>query len=311
MSELIKVVKDLSWQCIDIEMTNICNYNCYYCRPADWKPKDILDYEKLVSFLDKYIEEKEDSITTVIISGGEPTLHPRLDDLLRYFHAKNVFVSMVSNGSKNVEWWKENIQFIDRLMISYQYNSTIKEEFIEKLKVLTEFNAVQINFSMLPDKFDECMEIAQELSKIDNVLVVPKALVDKFTEHRNLYNYTDEQRKVMGKVLSSEKEFSIELKKPPIVRYQFDDNLVYDIPAYKIILDELNQYKDWLCWKGTDGIRIVANGDLYLAGCDYRDKISYDNINNDNVELPHSPIVCTYDHCFCMTDILNLRKEKI
>lgn len=308
MKKLIKVDKKENTKCIDIELTDRCNYRCTYCRPTGWRGGTNLEYDQLVNFLEKVMEDKNQQYN-VVLSGGEPTVHPRIIDVLKYLHDRGIHVTLVSNGSRRLEWWKKNLRYIDKLVFSYQINSAILEEFIEKIKFITRHRKIQINLSMIPERFDECLQIAEELKKVQNLTIVLKALKNKKIKPRRLYNYTEEQMNIMSNAVESIETPTIKDRNVPVVSYYFDDGTVEDIPSYKVITKKLNQYKGWTCWKGIDSIRIRCDGDLYLAVCDLTYDITYDNINNDQFSPPEKPCTCEHDYCFCVTDLITLRKE--
>ena len=71
-----------------------CNLACAYCNEYD-------DYSKPVAL--DVMKERVDHLhrlgtTIVTISGGEPILHPELDDLIAYIRSKGIIVGMITNG---------------------------------------------------------------------------------------------------------------------------------------------------------------------------------------------------------------------
>ena len=74
---------------IQIEPTSICNLRCVMCYQADRsfssKSKGFMGYMKL-DLLKKVIDEIEGKIEAVTFaSRGEPTLHPELDEFLKFW----------------------------------------------------------------------------------------------------------------------------------------------------------------------------------------------------------------------------------
>lgn len=75
----------------------VCNENCKYC-PCSEQEKAyhaITEYSLLIRKIDDLISH---GITDVTLSGGEPTLHPRLIDIIRYLQERHVEVTLLSNG---------------------------------------------------------------------------------------------------------------------------------------------------------------------------------------------------------------------
>lgn len=64
-----------------VKINNMCNANCCFCAdmPDTRKEKDF-DYDKLISEL----EENRKKFSSLIITGGEPTIYPKLIDYVKY-----------------------------------------------------------------------------------------------------------------------------------------------------------------------------------------------------------------------------------
>jgi len=71
-----------------------CNLSCTYCNEYD-------DFSKAVPL--GVMKERIDDLhrlgtTIVTISGGEPLLHPELDDLIKHIRSKGIIAGMITNG---------------------------------------------------------------------------------------------------------------------------------------------------------------------------------------------------------------------
>lgn len=77
-----------SIQYLRISVTDKCNFRCLYCMPLEglqWLPKsEILSYEEIASIAAQLAIE---GISRLRITGGEPTIRPDLDVLLRMLRA--------------------------------------------------------------------------------------------------------------------------------------------------------------------------------------------------------------------------------
>src|SRR5690349_20160982 len=71
-----------------------CNLSCTYCNEYDdfSKPVPIAVMKGRIDHLHRL------GTTIVTISGGEPLLHPELDDLIRYIRSKGIIRGMITNG---------------------------------------------------------------------------------------------------------------------------------------------------------------------------------------------------------------------
>ena len=71
-----------------ISVTDRCNFRCLYCMPAEglaWLPKaDILSYEEIA---DVVAQLAPLGLRRLRITGGEPTIRPNLDELIRMLRA--------------------------------------------------------------------------------------------------------------------------------------------------------------------------------------------------------------------------------
>jgi MoaA/NifB/PqqE/SkfB family radical SAM enzyme len=85
---------------IMVFVTNRCNFACNTCpfiHPSPWSPPDIvpdLSVQLFTDILDRYR-----GATMVGLVGGEPLLHPDLDDLVRIAAGKKMVVNLSTNGS--------------------------------------------------------------------------------------------------------------------------------------------------------------------------------------------------------------------
>ena len=68
-----------------ISVTDRCNFRCRYCMPVEglpWLPKaDILSYEEIREVVSQLAAM---GLTRIRITGGEPTIRPQLDTLVRF-----------------------------------------------------------------------------------------------------------------------------------------------------------------------------------------------------------------------------------
>jgi cyclic pyranopterin phosphate synthase len=86
-----------------ISVTDRCNFRCVYCMPLDgleWLPKaDILSYEEIASIVRQLAPQ---GLRRLRITGGEPTIRPDLEQLLRLLRATPGIedVALSTNGVK-------------------------------------------------------------------------------------------------------------------------------------------------------------------------------------------------------------------
>jgi len=299
MSKLIKIIPKTKKICVDIEIGNICNYSCSYCHPNSHSGSSWNNYNKLINFIDKVTEGK---LATIILSGGEPTLYPRIDDILKHIKRDGIYLAITSNGSRSLRWWKERLEYFDKVIFSYHPEYVNMDDFYKKVEYISNKTSMEINVSMMHDKFDECYEAAKKLHEINNTDIVLKALKNKKTG--KLYEYTHDQLKIMSKRMENKNK-----NKSVVIEHLYENGDSILKYIQEILSEDLNKYKGWKCWKGIDLIKIQATGKYYLASCDLKHSKYYGDIN-DNINLPTKPVICEYDYCFCVCDLMHIRKEK-
>lgn len=82
-------------------LTQGCNFKCHYCYNSPsarlFDPEELSDtkIDEILSFL----EENKEKYGAVVISGGEPTLHKDLPDVLKKIKAMDLLVRLETNGS--------------------------------------------------------------------------------------------------------------------------------------------------------------------------------------------------------------------
>jgi pyruvate formate lyase activating enzyme len=87
--------------------TQGCNFRCPFCHNADLQPmraKNFLDSDMILA---RIIQRKK-CIDSIVVTGGEPTIHADLPVLLGKIRAAGLFVKLDTNGS--------NPALLDRLI---------------------------------------------------------------------------------------------------------------------------------------------------------------------------------------------------
>ncbi|HWQ35608.1 MAG TPA: radical SAM protein [Blastocatellia bacterium] len=89
-----------------------CNLACGYCNEYD-KVSEPVPFELMVRRLDKL---RSLGVSLIIISGGEPTLHPQLDDIIRHARGLGMLVGLITNGYYLTQ---ERIERLNRAGLDY------------------------------------------------------------------------------------------------------------------------------------------------------------------------------------------------
>ena len=135
-------------QVVFIEPTNLCNYDCVICPRTNMKRKlGFMDY----NFFKKIIDDlSKNGIRRVFLQGyGEPLLHPRIMDMVRYVKSKGLYAHFDTNTYLlNKQKSKEIIESgLDRIKFSFHgitrdsYKKIMgRDEFEEAIKKINDFN---------------------------------------------------------------------------------------------------------------------------------------------------------------------------
>lgn len=83
---------------INLDLTTNCNYRCDHCVDIDiLNTPHRYEHENLKRSLSRLIERGLRSV--IIIGGGEPTIYPGFEDVVRHLKASKISIGIVTNGS--------------------------------------------------------------------------------------------------------------------------------------------------------------------------------------------------------------------
>lgn len=265
-----------------------CNYDCSYC------PGSIHDNTSLHT----NIETLKSTIDHLMIlgkpirlsfTGGEPTVHPRFEDLIRY--AKHVGISWISvttNGTRPYEFYSKLPvdQYVFSIHLEYDWmrviNTLTKLAGLRDLKLIGQIMAhhdyignAKVVRGMLNEK-----QIPNTVRRI-RWTEGDHDLFDDMRYHPDDLNWIKEQdATVEGNCV-------------------IDDSQI--MHANDIIKLHLNQYKGWSCSAGIESLMINWDGEVHRATC--RVGGSLGNIYQGTFVPSYEPVICTRDWCTCAADI--------
>ena len=78
-----------------IQVTRLCNQKCRFCSNPEREATLTLDEAR--ALVDDFVTRGYDG---VILTGGEPTMHPALGDIIDYAHSRGIRARVISNGQK-------------------------------------------------------------------------------------------------------------------------------------------------------------------------------------------------------------------
>lgn len=86
------------WFC-EIAVTGLCNFHCEYCNRLDSR----LDFDRIRDFIDSH----KGTLRHVQLTGGEPTLYPRLPELCQLVRERGIRLGLSTNGSAEYRFYED------------------------------------------------------------------------------------------------------------------------------------------------------------------------------------------------------------
>jgi hypothetical protein len=109
-----------------IEVTNKCDLNCKFCYANSGKG-EFLGLKTIGKMMDLFLDSEFGNAEILQISGGEPTMHPKIIDIIKLAGAKKIkYILLNTNGlriAEDEDFVKELAQFVGRFEIYLQFDS--------------------------------------------------------------------------------------------------------------------------------------------------------------------------------------------
>ena len=271
-----------------------CNLDCGYC-PAEihdnFSPHTDLD--KMVNTI--YELEKIGKAIRLSLTGGEPTVHPKINDILECARSRLQWLSVTTNGLRSAEWYiKQPVnQWVFSLHFDNEHSQRAAENIVRYSQLLDMEGMAtlyQVNLMAHHEHMDE-VRAAATLLEGHNIPYVCRRI--RWTEADDREWFDDMRYK--------EADLKWILSKTATVKA----NCVIDgndmIHANDVIKHKLNQFEGWKCNAGLESLMINWDGEVHRATC--RVGGSLGNIYNGTFESPTAPITCTRTWCTCAADI--------
>jgi len=134
---------------VQLVVTRRCNLSCGYCNEYDDHSSPVA-YETLLAHVDHLAD-----LGTVVLTltGGEPLLHPRLDDICAYAVSKGIVVTSITNGYPINETWIRRLNDARLTLLQVSVDNLAPNELSQKswsrlkgrLELLREHAAFAVN----------------------------------------------------------------------------------------------------------------------------------------------------------------------
>lgn len=271
---------------ITIDTTHNCNYNCWYCYDKHNKNNgEFLELSVLEKFFEIYTKTLPINKINVNLLGGEPTLHPKLKQLIllceSVYNVKNI--RLTTNGWKDAQYYIELMKDTCKTHIGFSYhenNYKTFEQYIEMFDVLKNNTIkVYVNYMITGNEDYSIIESRKRILEKYYYVMTPIS--------QNAYEISN------GKVLDNSTNNNNTFR---LLKIKYDDGTSIISDAYKFTKGT-NPFKGMKCDAFNEYWRMDAKGNIRF-GCEPE----YSAITIAEFEKFIESIkdkICTNDICHC------------
>jgi len=306
MKKIIRIHQENPVLFVYWHLTDFCNYKCNYCPAflnAGWyangdKPGFPTDGENHI-FIDRLTSLVKDRSLMLILSGGEPTVHPMFPEIIIRTKPLGT-IGIVTNGSRPLNWWKKLPALPHSMTISL-HPEYVKMDHINQLSEYLVDQGVLLtyNLSVDPKNWDLVKAMHAGLDPKFRHRIRYKIL-HEFSDNsdKKIFNYTQEQLDWVKENFDQENMLFTLTEKETIVYY--DDGSISNGTTLtaELTMDKENSFYNWKCSAGSNGLKVSVNGNVYGGICAMQ-KLGH----MTNFELLTEPLTCKIKYCAAPGDI--------
>jgi MoaA/NifB/PqqE/SkfB family radical SAM enzyme len=265
-----------------------CNYDCSYC-PASIHDNTSphTDIEILKATVDKLMTLGKP--IRLSFTGGEPCVHPKFDELVRYCkHVGISWISVTTNGTRPYEFYASLP--VDQYVFSIHFEYDVERildtilKVVESTKIKVVAQIMAHHNHMLNVRTVRTMLMNQQVPNTVRRIRWTQGDHDLFDDMRyhpdDLIWIKEQDATVQGNCVIDSEQI---------------------IHANDVIKLHLNKFKGWTCTAGLESLMINWDGEVHRATC--RVGGSLGNIYESTFVVPSDPVICTRDWCTCAADI--------
>jgi organic radical activating enzyme len=305
---------------IDLNLGNFCNYKCWYCWPGSnagtHKFPNIDVIKKNIShFINYYKEHTNKKVFDIHFCGGEPTHWKDLPEFIKFLKENfNCLISMTSNGSKKIDWWKQNAKYFDRIHLSCHREFVNIIEYRDLCDYLYDQKViVSVSVMMDPLEWNQCSDIVEYLKGSRRQWTIRYVEIIDPT-----VSYTEEQKKILAKHRARGINLWFFWRHNKYYRSTVtavDENgSKYKLQDNEILLKRLNNFYGWECSLGVNWVHISSSGVItgtcnqFLYGTDYHFNLYNPNFNEE-FKPNIVPTICKKSACVCNIETVMPKKK--
>ena len=306
MKKIIRIHQEQPVLFVYWHLTDFCNYKCNYCPAflnAGWyanghKPGFPTD-EEISIFIDRLANMLEGRKLMLILSGGEPTVHPMFPEVLR--RTKDLgWAAVHTNGSRSLNWWKK-LPVLPHSMTMSLHPEYFKADHVNQISEYLVDQGVLLtyNLSVDPKNWDLVTAMHAGLDPKFRHRIRYKIL-HEFADNSNkkILDYTQEQLDWVKANFDEENVLFTLTEKETIVHY--DDGTIdngTNLTA-ELTMNKQNSFTGWKCSAGSNGLKVSFNGNVYGGICTMQ---NLGHMTTFNLLKDH--LTCKIKYCVAPGDI--------
>jgi organic radical activating enzyme len=297
---------------IEWKIHNVCNHDCSFCGNINKDGSQRwFSLEKYKEYTDKLVETCGGSPFWIQITGGEPTLFPELIPLLKYMKSKGAMISLISNGTRTIRWWKElqEAKLLDYLFLTYHSEQTDDYQHIGEIINLFHNDPLEVVclITHVISSLDKGFEAQKYFLNNTGAIVTLKAMMIGDYDIYSMYS-KEELNKIKSEIWLAGVKRDTKAKSLLDPKYKINHTLKvtynkgFDIKIDPQLLmkQKKNTFLGWDCNIGNNNMRVDYDI-IYRGVCEVGEKR---NLNDEHINFAEGYVTCTSKDCFCGTDMI-------
>lgn len=300
---------------IDWILGNYCNFKCSYCfgdlNTGTSRPPKLNDQIKsnILHLVNQFKDIGKEKLF-FNLAGGEPTMYhdfKQITDYLKTFGK----VGIITNGSRTTDWWENNWQSLDKVLISHHMEFADIEHTMSVIEILLDKVDLSVHVMVHDEKFEESIAVYKLLHdtyygrdmhlEIKLLRSVPGRTVE----------YTEFQKSQIDGL-----DFKVvTTSNTPIQKHtllHLDNNAAPIVFKYHFVKDSTGTFEGYTCFAPHEFLQINQYGDIGTMSCKQQFTNKTNIFADDFVEqfaLPTDGVTCSKPSCGCMGLLVSSKKQ--
>ena len=273
MKKLLKLENTKNFLFVYWHLTDFCNFKCSYCSPVhnegyfsikntSFTPTN----DTIKNFLKQLTTATKDKELYLSLSGGEPTLHPMIREIINECYDKSN-VEIITNGSRSLNWWKslENLPHLIRISLHPEFTD------IEKINTLASYiletkSILRFNLSMDPENWDQSIRLYNHLDPSLRKFVRPKTLHELSVKQKPLKKYEPYQLDWIKQTFTHTVDNGQDTDILQYTKAEYDNGETGKLDFVHTAIHD-HMYYNWRCSAGSSSISINTIGQIHAGLC--------------------------------------------